>query len=218
MSDSDVSMDDSSPQLRAAKSIAQTMLSKDAAIPGLDQVSVNNDLKLMTSTRTFAFRNEDHTLGNLVRYFLMKNPHVEAAGYNIPHPSENIMNLWVQTKAIGPAAIGSVEEVSPDMALEESRINFLCGFLCDIRRGFDVRVLFCVGCFTGLGRMCFVYSVWTGCDHWLCKKMICMMAAVVWHRGCGGARVLVDVGFVGYKVPVNSLQMSCSTIRYPPRF
>ncbi len=46
---------------------------------------------------TFVLRGEDHTLGNALRYILMKNRDVEFCGYSIPHPSEDVMNIKVQT-------------------------------------------------------------------------------------------------------------------------
>lgn len=46
---------------------------------------------------TFVLRDEDHTLGNALRYVLAKNPDVRFCGYSIPHPSENIMNIRVET-------------------------------------------------------------------------------------------------------------------------
>jgi len=46
---------------------------------------------------TFVLRDEDHTLGNALRYVLMKNPEVQFCGYSIPHPSENIMNIRLET-------------------------------------------------------------------------------------------------------------------------
>jgi len=46
---------------------------------------------------SFAFEKEDHTLGNALRYLIMKNPDVEFCGYSIPHPSESVMNLRIQT-------------------------------------------------------------------------------------------------------------------------
>lgn len=52
---------------------------------------------------TFILRDEDHTLGNALRYVLMKNPDVLFCGYSIPHPSENVMNIRVET-AGKPAA------------------------------------------------------------------------------------------------------------------
>ncbi|KAL3879047.1 hypothetical protein ACJMK2_031361 [Sinanodonta woodiana] len=47
--------------------------------------------------RTFIFRNEDHTLGNALRYIIMRNPDVQFCGYSVPHPSENKINCRIQT-------------------------------------------------------------------------------------------------------------------------
>ena len=46
---------------------------------------------------TYQFHEEDHTLGNALRYIIMKNPSVEFCGYSIPHPSEPKMNIRIQT-------------------------------------------------------------------------------------------------------------------------
>ncbi|KAI1180442.1 DNA-directed RNA polymerase [Nemania sp. FL0916] len=51
-----------------------------------------------TSTAaSFEFLEEGHTLGNALRFIIMKNPDVEFCAYAIPHPSENKMNLRIQT-------------------------------------------------------------------------------------------------------------------------
>lgn len=47
--------------------------------------------------KTFVFHNEDHTLGNSLRYMIMKNPGVQFCGYSVPHPSENKINFRIQT-------------------------------------------------------------------------------------------------------------------------
>lgn len=47
---------------------------------------------------TFVIHDEDHTLGNSLRYIISKNPEVEFCGYCIPHPAENKINLRIQTK------------------------------------------------------------------------------------------------------------------------
>ncbi|KAK4548520.1 RNA polymerase subunit AC19 [Oleoguttula mirabilis] len=66
-----------------------------------DSVREKQRLRLLPgSTDTaasFAFEKEDHTLGNALRYMIMKNPDVEFCGYSIPHPSETVMNLRIQT-------------------------------------------------------------------------------------------------------------------------
>lgn len=49
------------------------------------------------ASMTFVLRGEDHTLGNALRYVLMKNRDVVFCGYSIPHPSEDVMNIQVKT-------------------------------------------------------------------------------------------------------------------------
>ncbi|KAK3812897.1 MAG: DNA-directed RNA polymerase III subunit C19 [Benniella sp.] len=46
---------------------------------------------------TFRLTDEDHTLGNALRWTLMKNSEVDFASYSIPHPSETATNIRVQT-------------------------------------------------------------------------------------------------------------------------
>lgn len=46
---------------------------------------------------TFSIEEEDHTLANSLRFFLNKNPHVAFCGYSMPHPSEELVNMRVQT-------------------------------------------------------------------------------------------------------------------------
>ncbi|SPO43421.1 related to Rpc19 - DNA-directed RNA polymerases I and III, 18KD subunit [Moesziomyces antarcticus] len=48
------------------------------------------------SAVTFCLKEEDHTLGNSLRYMIMKDPRVEFCGYSNPHPSENKIHLRVQ--------------------------------------------------------------------------------------------------------------------------
>ncbi|KAK6350765.1 RNA polymerase subunit AC19 [Orbilia javanica] len=70
----------------------------------LDLSHENNAKIIMLGTATdddscasFQFENEDHTLGNALRWIIMKNPQVEFCGYSIPHPSETKMNMRIQT-------------------------------------------------------------------------------------------------------------------------
>ncbi|KAM4054748.1 RNA polymerase rpb3/Rpb11 domain-containing protein [Hirsutella rhossiliensis] len=49
------------------------------------------------SAASFEFIDEGHTLGNALRYVIMKNPDVEFCAYAIPHPSEPKMNIRIQT-------------------------------------------------------------------------------------------------------------------------
>ncbi|XP_075428822.1 DNA-directed RNA polymerases I and III subunit RPAC2-like isoform X2 [Ascaphus truei] len=52
---------------------------------------------------TFVLHEEDHTLGNALRYMIMKNPEVEFCGYSITHPSESKINFRIQTRGGSPA-------------------------------------------------------------------------------------------------------------------
>ncbi|KAL2067988.1 hypothetical protein VTL71DRAFT_16086 [Oculimacula yallundae] len=63
---------------------------------------------------SFEFKNEDHTLGNSLRYIIMKNPDVEFCGYSIPHPSEALMNIRIQTYE-GTTAVEALEKGFTDL-------------------------------------------------------------------------------------------------------
>jgi len=48
------------------------------------------------SAATFQIADESHTIGNALRWMVMKNPKVEFCGYSVPHPSENHINIRIQ--------------------------------------------------------------------------------------------------------------------------
>ncbi|KAF5314668.1 hypothetical protein D9611_007181 [Ephemerocybe angulata] len=48
------------------------------------------------SAATYQIFDESHTIGNSLRWMLMKNPMVEFCGYSNPHPSENVINVRIQ--------------------------------------------------------------------------------------------------------------------------
>ncbi|KAI3726427.1 hypothetical protein L1987_66224 [Smallanthus sonchifolius] len=49
------------------------------------------------SASTFSLADEDHTLANSLRFALNQDPRVAVCGYSIPHPSEALVNIRVQT-------------------------------------------------------------------------------------------------------------------------
>ncbi|KAL1871727.1 hypothetical protein VTK73DRAFT_1867 [Phialemonium thermophilum] len=63
---------------------------------------------------SFEFLEEGHTLGNALRYIIMKNPEVEFCAYAIPHPSEPKMNIRIQTYE-GTTAIEALEKGLKDL-------------------------------------------------------------------------------------------------------
>ena len=97
-------MTKSTPTTRQATA---TMSSDDMKIEETEQVEeIEYDadkIKMLPgasedgSSASFQILEEDHTLGNALRYIIMKNPEVEFCGYSIPHPGENKMNIRIQT-------------------------------------------------------------------------------------------------------------------------
>lgn len=67
-------------------------------IADVDKLKVVSDKEEGDFNCTYSFQNEDHTLGNILRYTLMKDPNTLFCGYSIPHPSEDLMNVRLQTK------------------------------------------------------------------------------------------------------------------------
>lgn len=62
----------------------------------LKKLEYTPDTKI-ESAGTYTIEREDHTLGNLVRMQLHRDPKVLFAGYRIPHPLEPRMLIKVQT-------------------------------------------------------------------------------------------------------------------------
>lgn len=65
--------------------------------PPVVEVAEQNRLNIQGDQQnaTFSFYDEDHTLGNLLRNQIVKNPFVEFCAYSVPHPSEPICNLRI---------------------------------------------------------------------------------------------------------------------------
>ena len=71
---------------------------------------------------TFQFHQEDHTLGNALRYMLARKPNVQFAGYCVPHPSESVMNVRVQCEADSRAEV-VVDEALSDLSAVFTEIS-----------------------------------------------------------------------------------------------
>ena len=90
--------------------------------------TVNSHAKFFSSilvamdSATFQFHDEDHTLGNALRYMLAKKPTVQFAGYCVPHPSESTMNVRVQCES-GTQAETVVDEALGDLSEVFSEIS-----------------------------------------------------------------------------------------------
>ncbi|XP_053202123.1 DNA-directed RNA polymerase II subunit RPB11-like [Panonychus citri] len=63
---------------------------------GEKKIIIEKETKVQNAA-IFTVNKEDHTLGNLIRCQLLKDPNVIFAGYKVPHPLEHKFILRVQT-------------------------------------------------------------------------------------------------------------------------
>lgn len=63
---------------------------------GEEKMTYSADTKV-NNAGTFILNKEDHTIGNLLRMQLLRNPEVRFAGYQTPHPLIHQVVLKVQT-------------------------------------------------------------------------------------------------------------------------
>lgn len=61
-----------------------------------EHVEVIKGQKMINSV-TYKIPLEDHTVGDLLRIYLLKNSEVRFAGYRVPHPLDDILEIKVQT-------------------------------------------------------------------------------------------------------------------------
>ncbi|OZJ06604.1 hypothetical protein BZG36_00438 [Bifiguratus adelaidae] len=96
---------------------------------GRKKVSMTPDTKLPNAA-TFTIEREDHTLGNLLRMQLLKDPRVLFAGYKVPHPLEHNFIIKVQT----------IPSCSPEIALGEA-ITELIQEIGTLKNKFEMDVI-----------------------------------------------------------------------------
>lgn len=70
------------------------------------------------NSATFLLNGEDHTLGNALRYVLMRHKLTVFCGYSMPHPSEAVVNIRLQTQK--RSAVAAAER-SGDSAMQVFR-------------------------------------------------------------------------------------------------
>ena len=82
------------------------------------KITAAPDLKIENAT-LFTLNREDHTMGNLLRMQLLRDPNVRFVGYMMPHPLIMSFNLKVQTNSnmVKPTAslLTSVEDLSAEV-------------------------------------------------------------------------------------------------------
>ncbi|KAK1741528.1 DNA-directed RNA polymerases I and III subunit RPAC2 [Skeletonema marinoi] len=79
------------------------------------------------TSRTFVIGDEDHTLGNALRHILINDARVDFAGYCVPHPSEPVVHVRVQTATgnEGAAALTATEAVKEACTTLENQCDFV---------------------------------------------------------------------------------------------
>mmetsp|Transcript_175046 Transcript_175046/g.425936 ORF Transcript_175046/g.425936 Transcript_175046/m.425936 type:complete len:135 (-) Transcript_175046:493-897(-) len=97
----------------------------------LDAIIVPEGVKKITATvderlanaSTFRVMREDHTVGNLVRMQMLRDPKVRFCGYRIPHPLEKDIEVLVQVKdGTSDSPLGALERTVTHL---ESELRWL---------------------------------------------------------------------------------------------
>ncbi|VDM59160.1 unnamed protein product [Angiostrongylus costaricensis] len=92
---------------------------------GERKISIENDTKVPNAA-VFTINKEDHTLGNLLKHQLLKDPMVLFAGYKNPHPLEHKILLRVQTTGQttpADALINAITDLIAELSLFEERFR-----------------------------------------------------------------------------------------------
>ncbi|XP_046389942.1 DNA-directed RNA polymerase II subunit RPB11 [Ischnura elegans] len=74
----------------------------------------------------FTINKEDHTLGNMIRNQLLKDPSVLFAGYKLPHPLEHKVIIRIQTTSDytpQDALMNAITDLIAELSLFEERFK-----------------------------------------------------------------------------------------------
>lgn len=96
---------------------------------GTKKVAYERDTKIINAA-SFTIEREDHTIGNILRMQLHKDPNVLFAGYKLPHPLQYKIIIRIHTTS----------QSSPMQAYNQS-INDLDKELDTLKSGFEAELL-----------------------------------------------------------------------------
>lgn len=97
---------------------------------GEQKIVYTSDTKV-TNAGTFRFNKEDHTIGNLFRMQLLRDPNVRFAGYRHPHPLLHYIDLKVQTNTATTDPIAVLSNAIEDLSGETDHL------ITQFREGID---------------------------------------------------------------------------------
>lgn len=94
----------------------------------LDEDSGERKIEYSVDTKTtnagvFRFNKEDHTVGNLLRMQLLRDPTVRFAGYQHPHPLLNYIQMRVQTNSSNIAPAEALSNAIEDLGSETDHLT-----------------------------------------------------------------------------------------------
>uniref|UniRef100_A0A0N5AHD1 Probable DNA-directed RNA polymerase II subunit RPB11 n=1 Tax=Syphacia muris TaxID=451379 RepID=A0A0N5AHD1_9BILA len=92
---------------------------------GEKKITVEKGTKVPNTT-IFTINKEDHTLGNLLKHQLLKDPQVLFAGYKNPHPLEHKFILRVRTvpeTTPADALSSAITDLIAELSLLEERFR-----------------------------------------------------------------------------------------------
>jgi len=92
---------------------------------GEKKVQKEEDTKV-TNADVFTVNKEDHTLGNMIRNQLLKDPKVLFAGYKLPHPLEHKFVIRIQTTSDytpQDALTNAITDLISELSLFEERFK-----------------------------------------------------------------------------------------------
>ena len=77
----------------------------------------------VTNAGTFRLNKEDHTVGNLLRMQLLRDPSVRFVGYYHPHPLVHFLNLKIQTQNSNVSPVGVLSSAIEDVSNEADHLE-----------------------------------------------------------------------------------------------
>ncbi|XP_010572205.1 PREDICTED: DNA-directed RNA polymerase II subunit RPB11-a [Haliaeetus leucocephalus] len=89
------------------------------------RITINKDTKVPNAC-LFTINKEDHTLGNIIKSQLLKDPQVLFAGYKVPHPLEHKIIIRVQTTpdySPQEAFTNAITDLISELSLLEERFR-----------------------------------------------------------------------------------------------
>jgi DNA-directed RNA polymerase II subunit RPB11 len=104
--------------MNAPERSASFLLDEDS---GEQKIVYTADTKV-TNAGTFRFNKEDHTVGNLLRMQLLRDPNVRFTGYIHPHPLVHFLDLKIQTNTATTDPIAVLSNAIEDLSGETDHL------------------------------------------------------------------------------------------------